>query len=168
VLPLKRISSLLFFMTLGVTFLQAVALNTPAPKFTLLDLHHHKRSLSDYKGKVVVIDFWASWCGPCQVELPELNRLAGEYQSKKVIILAVNVDEDRTAAQKTLARLGPGASHLQVLWDTLSKTVSIYNIDSMPTSYILDQRGIIRFTHAGFHSHDPAIWRQEIDSLLSS
>ncbi len=148
------------------SFLHAAALNSSAPKLTLMNSHQQRRALSDYKGKVVFINFWASWCAPCQEELPLLNQLGGDYRGRKVQVLAINVDEDRKAAKRTLQKLGLTNSHLEILWDSKSKVVSTYNIETMPSSFILDQQGIIRFTHAGFHPHDPETWHQEIDSLL--
>ena len=155
----------LFAVIFGVSLLQAADLNSPAPRFTLMDSHHRKHALVDYRGRVVLINFWASWCSPCQEELPELNRLAGDYRGKKVNILAINVDEDRTAAKTLLRKLGLTSPPMQILWDSKSKVVSAYNINTMPTSFILDPQGIIRFVHSGFHHQDPTAWRQEIDRL---
>jgi cytochrome c biogenesis protein CcmG/thiol:disulfide interchange protein DsbE len=149
-----------------VTLLSAAMLNNPAPPFTLYNSHHQKRVLSTYKGKVVFINFWASWCAPCRVELPELNKLTTDYKNKGAKILAINVDTDKAAARRALGRLGQNAAALDILWDTKSAVVSRYNIDTMPSSFILDGHGIIRFTHSGFHNQDPQTWRQEIDRLL--
>jgi peroxiredoxin len=162
VLPLRVLSLTLLCSALA----QAAALNDSAPKFSLKNSHQEQRSLSEYKGKVVFINFWASWCAPCQQELPELNKLAAEFKGKKVQVLAINVDEDRAAAKKLLAKLGLSSSRMEILYDPKSKVVSAYNIDNMPTSFILDSKGIIRFLHAGYHPQDPASWRQEIDRLL--
>src|SRR6266480_3199590 len=84
----------------------ATVLHAPAPNFVLINSHHQKRTLSNYKGKVVLIDFWASWCAPCEVELPELNRLAALYGPKTLRVVAINVDKDRASANKLLAQLG--------------------------------------------------------------
>src|SRR5579871_3381346 len=113
--------------------LLAAQLNKPAPKFP---------ALSNYKGKVVFINFWASWCAPCQAELPELNRLAADYRDRKVQVIAINVDEHRKDAKKSLAKLGLTTTHMKIVSDPKSKIVSAYNIESMPTSFILDQRGL--------------------------
>ena len=154
-------------LLLSISLSHAAELNKAAPSFTLKNQRKVSRTLADYKGKVVLINFWASWCAPCQEELPELKRLAGEYQGKNVNIVAINVDEDRNAAKSVLAKLGLSTSHLEILWDSSSKTVSAYNIDGMPTSFILDRQGTIRYIHSGFHRQDPSAWRQEINRLLS-
>ena len=91
--------------------------------------------------------------------------MASDYADKKVQILAINVDEDRTEAKKLLDKLNLPKSSMDILWDTKSKVVSVYDIQSMPSSFIVDSEGIIRFIHVGFRSRDPAEWRQEIDGL---
>jgi len=122
--------------------------------------------LAKYKGQVVFVNFWASWCAPCLVELPELNRLAAHYKGRKVKVLAINVDADRAAARRTLARLKLSKASFEVLWDTKSKTITAYDPPTMPSSYLVDRQGRIRYLHPGFQAGDPATWRQEIDSLL--
>ncbi len=146
--------------------LQAAAVNSTAPSFSLPNSQHQKRALSDYRGKVVFINFWASWCGPCRFELPELNRLAVAFSDKNVKVVAINVDRDRSLATKLFHRLGLRGSHLEILWDSQSKVVSAFKIEGMPSSFILDDRGVIRFVHAGFHRPDLESWRKEIKSLL--
>jgi thiol-disulfide isomerase/thioredoxin len=163
---MKKIPSLIVIV-LGVTLAHAAALNKHAPKFSLINSQGQTRTLSDYKGKVVFINFWASWCAPCQEELPELDGLATHYKGQKVRVLAINVDHYRKPAKKLLAKLGLASPHVEILWDSKSKVVGAYNIDTMPSSFILDAHGIIRYTHSGFHSQDPEQWRQEIDRLIA-
>jgi thiol-disulfide isomerase/thioredoxin len=165
VLSLKPLWPFLILL-IGVTGLEAVALNKPAPKFVLTNSHHQLRALSDYKGKVVFLNFWASWCAPCQVELPELNRLAAQYGLKKLRVVAINVDRERMPAKKILSQLGSNISNVEILWDSQSKVVGTYQIEGMPSSFILDPQGRIAFIHTGFHPHDPESWRQEIDRLI--
>jgi thiol-disulfide isomerase/thioredoxin len=155
-------------LLLATTFLQAVSVNDPAPPFALTNQHQQRRTFAGYKGKVLFINFWASWCGPCQLELPELNRLASGYKGKKVKVLVINVDQERGDAEKLLAKLGLQAPAFEVIWDNHAKAVNAYNIDAMPSSFVIDPRGIIRFVHSGFHMTDPAEWRKEIDGLLTA
>ena len=145
----------------------AAELNRPAPNFTLSNTHHQRRSLSSYKGDVLLINFWASWCAPCQIELPELHRLAAENSHKKLRVLAINIDRDRSAADHLLTKLGLQNAAFKVLWDTDSKVVRTYDIETLPASFIVDRHGVIRFIHAGFHAGDPATWRKEINELLT-
>ncbi len=151
---------------LSLSFAGAATQGEPAPTFTLTNGHHQQRTLASYKGKICLINFWASWCGPCAVELPQLNRLATDYKGKPFRVIAVNVDPDSASARKLLTHLGLTDPPLDLLWDPQSKAVSAYNIESMPSSFIVDEHGLVRFVHAGFHRHDPAAWRNEIDSLL--
>ena len=155
----------LTLLALGATVLQAAALNAPAPKFALENQRKEIRTQSDYKGKVLFVNFWASWCAPCLEELPELNRLAADYKAKKVAVLAINVDPERTEARNLLTKLRLRHPEFEVLWDSKSKAVGAYDIQAMPSSFIIDRKGVVRFTHTGFHPQDPAVWRREIDSL---
>ena len=84
--PVRK-TRFLFGLIFAVSVLQAAALNDPAPKFSLMDSHQQKRSLASYKGKVVFVNFWASWCAPCQLELPELDRLAAAYKGKRLQVV---------------------------------------------------------------------------------
>jgi thiol-disulfide isomerase/thioredoxin len=151
---------------LSATMLQATQLNAPAPAFLLKDTSQKQHTLAEYKGEVIFVNFWASWCAPCRQELPELNRLAAQYKGRNVKVLAINVDEHRPAAKTLLGKLKLSAPAFSILWDPQSKAVSAYKIDAMPSSFIIDRNGIIRFVHAGFHPQDPALWREEIDRLL--
>jgi thiol-disulfide isomerase/thioredoxin len=165
VLPALKKSGLLPVAVLCLTLAQGAALNRPAPPFVLNNFHRQSRALSEYRGKVVFINFWASWCAPCQIELPELNRLATEHRGR-LKVLAINVDHDRSAARQLLVKLGLAHANFEALWDARSKVVRAYNIDAMPSSFIVDPRGVIRFNHSGFHPRDPGVWRQEINTLL--
>ena len=146
--------------------LYAARVNDPAPPFSAFNSRNKKVSLSDYKGKVVFINFWASWCAPCQNELPRLDKLAQEYTDRNFVLLAVNVDDDPAAAGKIIEKLNLRSSSMEILRDADAKIVTAYNVDTMPSSFILDTHGVIRAAHAGFHPHDPATWRKEINALL--
>ena len=148
------------------TVLQAANVNTSAPDFTLKNTQNNQRTLSDFKGKVVFINFWASWCAPCQIELPQLNQLAIDEAGKNVSVIALDVDQEQNKASTLLTKLGLSSPDMEILWDWESKAVAAYNVDAMPTSFILDAQGVIRFVHSGFRNHDPEKWRQEIDGLL--
>jgi len=158
------IRCLIFLLLAGIR-LEAVTLNTQAPSFSLLNLSHEKKTLSNYRGKIVFVNFWASWCAPCIEELPELQRLASDYNGKKLKVIGINVDQDKNAAKKLISQLGLSTSSIEILWDSKSKVVNTYSIEGMPSSFIIDPKGIIRFTHIGFHHNDPETWRHEINQL---
>jgi thiol-disulfide isomerase/thioredoxin len=153
-------------LVLAAGGLPAAEINTPAPRVTVATTRGQRRLLAEYKGKVVFLNFWASWCGPCAVELPQLNRLAASYKGKKVRVLAINVDKNRAAAKRLLAKLGLTAPAFELFWDTQSKAVSAFDAQTMPSSYVLDPRGIVRYVHSGYKPQDPAAWRREINQCL--
>jgi DsbE subfamily thiol:disulfide oxidoreductase len=159
------VASTIFFIA---THLQAANIGKPAPSFSLTNSQKQVRTLKNYRNKIVFINFWASWCAPCQQELPALDQLAADFKGKKVRIIAINVDQDRMKAKKLLAKLHLSSTHAEILWDPKSKAVSAYNIETMPSSFILDQNGVIRFTHSGFHAQDPVAWREELNGLLTA
>ncbi|MFQ5901925.1 MAG: peroxiredoxin family protein [Thermodesulfobacteriota bacterium] len=144
----------------------AVWLNDKAPDFTLPGLNGQSVSLSDLRGNVVYVNFWATWCTPCKKELPELNRLAEKYVDSKLIVLAVNIDRKRSLVDKFLTKYMPFSKKMRILLDPKSKAVASYAARAMPTSFIIDKEGTIRYVHLGFREADPAKWVSEIETLL--
>jgi thiol-disulfide isomerase/thioredoxin len=163
---MKILIGLLILVSSLVAVLEAVTVNAPAPDFSLTNSQDKQRTLNDYKGKVLFINFWASWCAPCQVELPELNQLAIDEAGKNVAVIAINVDKEQFKAGTLLTKLGLQSPDVEILWDPESKAVATYDVETMPTSFILDNKGDIRFLHSGFQNHDPDKWRKEIENLL--
>lgn len=115
------------------------ALTSAGLEGTLPDLTH---------AKVVVVDFWASWCGPCKASFPVYDELQREYGPKGVVIVAVNVDKDAKAMQAFLERMKPSFTTVR---DGNQRLVQAASVPTMPTSFVLDARGTVRFVHAGFH-----------------
>lgn len=137
-----------------------------APEFTLKDMNGRAVSLKDLRGKVVFIDFFASWCPPCKKEFPEINKIAGNYKDTDVAFVAVNVDKKRAHVEDFLSQVPNLSKKFIVLLDTDSSVIASYNARAMPTSFILDKEGIIRFVHFGYRESDPASWAEEIEKLL--
>lgn len=158
---LVLLSGLLYF---APQLSQASSVGDQAPDFSLKNSNGDLKRLAQYRGKIVLINFWASWCAPCQSELPKLNELAARHKGR-LQVLAINVDNEKTLGQKSLARLGLSRATLEVLWDNRSKAVSAYNPPTLPSSYLIDARGKIRFIHEGFRPEDPRAWDQEIQTL---
>ena len=116
-------------------------------------------------GKVVLVDFWASWCAPCKASFPAYERLNSEFSSKGLVIVAVSVDRDATAYTAFVKRFTP--SFLVVL-DRDQKLVREAQVPTMPTSYIIDRQGRVRYAHPGFHGYETEkALRTEIAMLLS-
>src|SRR4051794_2553142 len=119
--------------------------------------------LSAYAGKVVLVDFWASWCGPCKASFPALDALQREWRARGLDVIAVNVDESRHAADSFLARR---PHELAVAFDPRGDIASAFKVDGMPSSFILDRAGSVRFSHAGYSAKVLAAYRSEIETLL--
>ena len=136
-----------------------------APDFTGKKLDGNELKLSEYKGKVVLLDFWASWCGPCQKELPFLMELFDNNDDKNFIIIAVNIDKKIESAQKFLDKI-KGKAHFPVIWDNTSAIPSLYQIETMPTTIFIDKEGIIRYIHKGFSDSSKEELMKELEELL--
>jgi thiol-disulfide isomerase/thioredoxin len=108
--------------------------------------------LSDMKGKVVLLDIWASWCGPCKEEMPLLDEMAGRLKPKGIEFVAVSIDEDKAAAESFLRTRGKWS--LTIAHDPKGKVPDAMQPPKMPTSYIVDAQGIVRYVNAGFDRSD--------------
>ncbi len=160
------ITSLLFFMALPY-FVFAGIYGGKAPDFSLPGVDGKTVSLSDFKGKVVFIDFWASWCPPCKKEFPELNRFLDRQRDPDFVVLAVSVDKLRSHVDEFISGLPEAlSSRLHVLLDPDAEAIAKYNAKAMPTSFVIDREGVVRFMHFGFNESDPDAWSQEVSELL--
>lgn len=140
----------------------------PAPDFTLITVDGSALSLGEQRGKVVFIDFWASWCPPCKKEFPEIIRLLKNLPDTDFVVLAVNVDKKRAHAEDFLSTLQGGLpERLHVLLDPGATVIPQYNALAMPTSFIIDRAGAVRYIHYGFNESDPEKWASEVEGLLS-
>lgn len=117
---------------------------------------------SEFKGKILVADFWASWCGPCKKSFPELNRFYRAYSKKGVEVVGINLDDDVSSAQKFLHDM-PAAFTL--LFDKEKKIAKALGVSVMPSSYVVDKYGKIRFVHAGYSGGLFEELEREVSSL---
>jgi thiol-disulfide isomerase/thioredoxin len=116
-------------------------------------------------GRVVLVDFWASWCAPCKASFPAYARLQGDYAARGLVILAVSVDQAPAAYADFVRRLHPPFPTVR---DRGQKLVSVVDVPTMPSSYLLGRDGTVRFVHPGFYgARTERELRQEIDSLLA-
>ncbi len=144
----------------------AAGVGQPAPEFTAPALDGTKSvSLGAYRGKVVFLDFWASWCPPCLISLPLLEELRKQFPSDQFQILAVNVDQDPEKARKFLARTQVGYPSAT---DPKGRIPESFGIETMPTSFLIDRRGVIRHVHQGFRKGDVPALRERITKLVAT
>ena len=125
----------------------SVELGKPAVDFELLDSKQEGVKLSGYQGKVVYLDFWASWCVPCRETFPFMNQLQEKYGKDGLEIIAVNIDTKRPDADKFLAQYPPGFT---VLFDPKRAVAKSYELKGLPTTFLIDRSGNVISTHLGF------------------
>ena len=134
-----------------------------APDFALRALDGHNYRLSEYRGDVVAVIFWASWCGGCRSELERLDRLQGIYRDAGFQVLGVTVDESPDLARSVAAGIGVGFPQLHDADKSVSKT---YRPDKLPTTFFVDRGGIVRFTYGELDSRDERAVLGELRRLL--
>lgn len=137
----------------------------PAPDFAAANLEDALLRVTDFRGQVVIIDFWASWCGPCRKEMPVLIELYQEFQQSGLVILAVNIDERHENMQQFLKNLSTPVP-FEVLVDPEQKIPPLYELEAMPTTVFVDKLGIVRYRHAGFREADKTLYKKELVELL--
>ena len=134
----------------------------PAPAF-MLPTDHGQVDLAALKGRVVYLDFWASWCPPCRRSFPWMGDMQARYGSQGLTVVAVNLDPDRAVVAKFLAAYPPGFT---VAYDPLGSAAELYNVMGMPSSYLIDRAGRLHTRHIGFRDQDAAALEAEIRALL--
>jgi peroxiredoxin len=139
------------------------AIGAVAPDFTLHSNLGKNLKLSEYRGQVVMINFWATWCGPCREELPQLERLRARYQRGGFVLLGVSVDDNPKSAQEMAHRLGV---QFPVLFDAGKQVSGRYDIDAMPSTLLIDRGGVVRYLHRGYRSGTEKEYDIKVRELL--
>jgi peroxiredoxin len=134
-----------------------------APDFTLKSLDGKNLKLSEMTGNVVLINFWASWCGPCREEMPLLNALHNKYEPLGFTVLGVNVEEDVRGAKGFLKNF---PVDFPVLLDNTNRVSKQYKVIAMPTTVVVDRDGNMRYLHQGYKSGDEAKYRRMVKKLI--
>jgi peroxiredoxin len=146
VFVLKRV--VLVVCLLLVSFVAAAAeVSGPAPDFTLKSRAGENVKLSELRGQVVMLNWWASWCGPCRQEMPLLDDLQKKYADYGFVLLGLNVDENTEQAERLLGQI---PVDFEILFDPTSSTSEQYGIDAMPSTILVDRDGNMRFLHRGY------------------
>jgi peroxiredoxin len=141
----------------------AVSPGSPAPAFTLVARDGGKVSLADLAGQVVMINFWATWCGPCRQEMPLLAQLHDKYEPLGFTMIGVNVEPDSAAAVTWLKGV---PVTFPILFDTDSAVAGRFGVEGMPSSVLVDRNGQVRYIHRGYKPGDEAKYADMIRSLL--
>jgi peroxiredoxin len=150
------LSSLLVVLSLQI---QAAA----APDFTLKSKAGNNIKLSELKGSIVMVNFWASWCGPCRKELPAFEKLYRKYEPLGLIILAVNVDDDPAKANGLLSEVNIS---FPVLYDTDQSVSELYEVEAMPSTYFINRDGELVESHRSFKEGDEKKYKAIIKKLI--
>jgi thiol-disulfide isomerase/thioredoxin len=137
----------------------------PAPGFTLSARGGKTISLDQYRGQVVMINFWATWCGPCRQEMPLLEDIYKKYKPMGFTMLAVNVEPDTKAAEAWLGKLSKPVT-FPVAFDVDSKVSKMYKVAGMPSTVFVDRKGNVRVMHKGYKAGDENFYLTQIRSML--
>jgi thiol-disulfide isomerase/thioredoxin len=120
--------------------------------------------MRQYRGKVVYVDFWASWCGPCAQSFPFLNEINREFSPKGLQVLGINVDENLKDAQTFLTK---HPASFSTAADASGKCPQDFAVKAMPSTYLIDRNGVIRYTHLGFRPSETKQLRAMVEQLLA-
>ncbi|MGI5309379.1 TlpA family protein disulfide reductase [Rheinheimera sp. WS51] len=140
-----------------------VSVAESAPDFTLKTLQGNNLRLAEQRGDIILINFWASWCGPCLQEMPKLDQLAKKYQALGVQVWGVNVETDNAAA---LAYLDKLPVTFPILFDDANTVSAAYSVKAMPTTVIINKNGEVSAVHHGYQSGYEKKYEQDIKRLL--
>lgn len=136
-----------------------------APEFELTDLGGNKINLKDLRGKVVFLDFWATWCGPCVMSIPEVEKMVEDYQGKDVVVLSISLDEDVAPVKKFMA------THKmtnRVAMAGRSRVDEKYSVSGIPSYFVINKEGNVANAWEGYNPIMPSLWRKELDRLLKT
>ena len=168
---MKKFAALAFALMLALPAVQAAELKPMTPRaafspLALRDLDGKTHTLADYKGKVVLINFWASWCPPCRAEMPSIQRLKQRMAGKPFVILAVDMAESENQIRAFLKQMKTAKIDFTILRDTNGKTLKAWKVFVFPTSFVLDANGQLRYSLLGSTEWDAPNTVQRIESLL--
>ncbi len=152
---MKLLSTLIFVLFIAFSYASRASTD-----FSI----NQQTQLSDLKGQVVYIDFWASWCKPCRASFPWMNTMQEKYASQGLQIVAINLDEEKDDADYFLSKL---AANFTLVFDPQGNIASQYELVGMPSSYLIDKTGKLRIIHQGFFESKQDIYEQEIQALLA-
>lgn len=162
----RTLVALLLSLSLGLLAQPAFAKDVlkPAPDITLHTVDGREVHLASLKGKVVLVDFFASWCIPCRKSFPEIESLHHDFASKGLVVVAVNVDEEHRNAELFLEKY---PHTMTIALDPKGTAAEAFKVNAMPSTMILDRTGHIRYTHKGYTDKVIAKFRAQVEELLA-
>ncbi len=160
---MKRLSVLAAFW-LCLCWTAAALANNPAPDFTLKSNSGDNVRLAEQRGQVVMLNFWASWCGPCRKEMPLLDEIYQRYNKAGFVLYGVNVERNTADAEKLLRDLG---TSFPILWDGDSVVSKLYQVNAMPTTILIDRDGKVRYVNRGYKAGDEEKYREQVRELIA-
>jgi len=163
-MKIKFSLAVFFLFFASATAIAEGLMNEKAPDIVLPDLSGKTVTLTDFKGKVVFVNFWSTYCESCKYELPEINKLV-EKNKGAVVALVISIDKKRSHVDDYLSRLPKFSEHFHVLLDIEPKVMPAYN-GLMPSSFIIDKDGVVRYVHMGYKESDPLQWEREVEGIL--
>lgn len=146
----NAVKKMVVILAAGMLFsasVQAEGVSGPAPDFTLKSRNGENVKLSELRGDVVMINFWASWCAPCRQEMPLLEDMHKKYNDLGFVLLGVNVEEDSSSAEDLLREVPVS---FPILYDPTNKVTKLYNVVAMPSTIMVDRDGNMRYLHRGY------------------
>jgi peroxiredoxin len=159
----NRLAAIIAAAALALPALAADPTGGPAPQFTLAARGGSNVSLAQYKGQVVMLNFWASWCGPCRQEMPLLESIYKKYNRLGFTLIGVNVEPDSNAANEWLKQTPVS---FPILYDKESKVSKMYDVAGMPSTVIIDRTGRVRVLHRGYKPGDENEYLDSIRTLV--
>ena len=135
----------------------------PAPEFTLANRAGGQLSLSGLRGQVVMINFWASWCGPCRQEFPALDEMYRKYQPMGFALVGINVESEQADAERFL---GARPVSFPILFDPDNTVSDRYGVSAMPTTVLVDRQGRLRWQHQAYKPGDEARYIEQVRAML--
>ena len=136
---------------------------SPAPGFEL-PTASGTVALDALRGKVVLVDFWASWCGPCRQSFPWLGKVAERYEAKGLVVVAIDLDKDRTLAERFLREQKPPFT---VAFDPAGRAAEAFGVETMPSSFLVNRAGQVVYSHPGFYPQDVDTFEKRIEDEVA-
>jgi peroxiredoxin len=163
-MKMKNVFLGLAFTAFAATSLASSGLTgQSAPDFALKSSSGENLRLSEFRGDVVMVNFWATWCGPCRQEMPLLDELYARYGRVGFSLLGVNIDDNQSKAMTMISELGVD---FPVLFDSSKEVSKLYDVDAMPVTVLIDREGTVRFVHQGYKPGYEEMYLDQIRSLL--